>query len=132
MRISDVRLVARHFPFSPVEVATDEGIIGIGACVAGPTVIRPILDEGPGSLKQLLLGEDPLDSGRLWRKMFLQWGASGTLAINAMGAIDMALWDIAGKALGLPIYKLLGGAVQPQVMARTKEQAYGRTSRPKR
>ena len=50
----------------------------------------------------------------------------GGVAVNAMGAIDMALWDLAGKARGLPVYKLLGGVVQPQVMAYASATAFDR------
>jgi L-alanine-DL-glutamate epimerase-like enolase superfamily enzyme len=101
-----------------VRVHTDEGIVGIGEVDAPPSVIKAIL-EAPTSMlwakgfDELLLGEDPLQVGRLWEKVYegtLYAGRRG-LGINALGAVDIALHDIAGKALGVPVYELLGGAV---------------------
>jgi D-galactarolactone cycloisomerase len=82
----------------------------------------------------MLLGEDPIDVRRLWRRMFVGFGAArgrgseGGLAVNAMAALDIALWDLAGKALGVPVYRLLGGAVQPEVMAYASSSAFLSTS----
>jgi L-alanine-DL-glutamate epimerase-like enolase superfamily enzyme len=100
-----------------VQVHTDEGITGIGEVDAPPSVITAIID-APTSMqwaqgfKDLLIGEDPLEPARLWNKVYegnLYAGRRG-LGINALGAIDIALYDIAGKALNLPVYQLLGGA----------------------
>ena len=63
-------------------------------------------------LRSLLIGEDPMDTGRLWQKMYastLYYGRNGAV-LQAMAGIDIALWDIKGKALGQPIVNLLGGA----------------------
>lgn len=107
-----------------VRVHTDEGIVGIGEVDAPPSIIKAII-EAPTSMlwakgiKELLIGEDPLEPRRLWHKVYEGTIYSGRrgLGIMALGAIDMALWDIAGKALNLPVYKLLGGAVgRPQYM----------------
>jgi L-alanine-DL-glutamate epimerase-like enolase superfamily enzyme len=101
-----------------VRVHTDEGITGVGEVDAPPSVIKAII-EAPTSMlwargfKDLILGEDPTEPARIWEKVYegnLYAGRRG-LGINALGAIDMALYDIAGKALGVPAYKLLGGAV---------------------
>jgi L-alanine-DL-glutamate epimerase-like enolase superfamily enzyme len=101
-----------------VRVHTDEGIVGIGEVDAPPSVIKAII-EAPTSMlwakgfDELLVGEDPLQVGRLWDKVYegnIYAGRRG-LGINALGAVDIALHDIAGKALGLPVYELLGGAV---------------------
>ena len=77
----------------------------------------------PGALRTHLLGRDPLDVEGLWRAMWQGWpgqygrGSEGGLAANAMGALDIALWDLAGKLRGEPVWKLLGGRVQDRVMA---------------
>lgn len=101
-----------------VRVHTDEGISGVGEVDAPPTVIKAII-EAPTSMlwaqgfHELLIGEDPLQPGRVWEKVYegnIYAGRRG-LGIMALGAVDIALWDIAGKALGLPVYKLLGGGV---------------------
>lgn len=99
-----------------VRVRTDEGIEGIGEADASPEVVKAIVD-APFShniacgLREILLGENPLESGRLWEKMHrrtLYFGRT-SVTIAAMGAVDMALWDIRGKKSGEPIHRLLGG-----------------------
>jgi L-alanine-DL-glutamate epimerase-like enolase superfamily enzyme len=130
MKITQVHIFERVLPYTLIEIKTDEKIIGIGITQSPSNVIGPIIKAGTAGLENALLGEDPRDIGRLWRKMFVGWGAQrgrgaeGGLAVNAMAAIDMALWDISGKAQGLPIYQLLGGAVQPQVMAYASASAF--------
>jgi D-galactarolactone cycloisomerase len=70
-------------------------------------------------LKPLLIGQDPFDREMLWERMYAKmrdYGQKG-LPIEAISGIDIALWDIMGKALGLPVHKLLGGAMRDRVMA---------------
>jgi L-rhamnonate dehydratase len=89
-----------------VRVMTDDGVEGIGGPV--PAGGRVIIE---GHLRNLLVGKDPFDIEMLWDQMFrssLPYGRKG-LPIMAISAIDIALWDIVGKATGLPVYKLLGG-----------------------
>jgi L-rhamnonate dehydratase len=72
-----------------------------------------------GSLRDLLVGEDPLDVERLWQKMYrglIYVGRRG-IALHALSGIDIALWDIAGKAAGRPVHELLGGAKRDRVRA---------------
>ncbi len=99
-----------------VKIHTDEGVVGIGEADTSPYVARTII-EMPSShavargLAELLVGEDPLRIGRLWREMWMgayHYGRAGA-ALHTISAIDMALWDIAGKAAGLPVAELLGG-----------------------
>ena len=64
----------------------------------------------PTSLRDALIGEDPLDVERLWQKMYrglIYFGRRG-IAIHAISGLDIALWDIKGKALGKPVHELLG------------------------
>jgi L-alanine-DL-glutamate epimerase-like enolase superfamily enzyme len=102
-----------------VEIHTDEGITGIGETDTNPWIARECIRArgthcmGLG-LQEMLLGADPLQPETLWRKLYSgskMTGRRGAL-ICAMGAIDMALWDIRGKALRQPVYKLLGGAAK--------------------
>ena len=99
-----------------VRVTTDAGITGIGEIDSSPLAVKGVI-EGPFShttttgLKHVVLGEDPLETEYLWYKMYranIYAGRRG-IGIHAMSGIDMALWDIKGKALGLPVWKLLGG-----------------------
>jgi len=99
-----------------VRVTTDAGIVGYGEVDSAPMAVKGAID-GPFShtlttgLKNLLIGEDPLLTEYLWHKMYranLYSGRRG-VAVHAMSGIDIALWDIKGKALGLPVWKLLGG-----------------------
>jgi L-alanine-DL-glutamate epimerase-like enolase superfamily enzyme len=99
-----------------VRVHTDEGVVGLGEADTSPYVARTMV-EMPSShaiargLRELLVGEDPLQIDRLWQLMFLgsdHYGRSGA-ALHTISAIDMALWDLAGKASGQPVSELLGG-----------------------
>jgi L-rhamnonate dehydratase len=105
-----------------VRVRTDEGITGIGEVDSSPLAARGMI-MGPYShsissgLKHLLIGEDPFETEYLWDKMYRQniyAGRSG-IGIHAMSGIDIALWDIKGKKLGLPIWKLLGGGFRKSI-----------------
>ena len=99
-----------------VKVTTDAGVTGIGEVDSSPMAVKGAID-GPFShttttgLKHAVLGEDPFETEYLWHKMYranIYAGRRG-IGIHAMSGIDMALWDIKGKALGLPVWKLLGG-----------------------
>jgi L-rhamnonate dehydratase len=105
-------------------VHTDEGLTGIGEVDSAPEAVRALVD-APGShaiansLRHLLVGEDPLDVERLWHKMYrglIYIGRRG-IAVHAMSGIDIALWDIKGKALGKPVCELIGTPVRDRVRA---------------
>ena len=101
------------------EVMTDEGIQGVGEAFyfGGPSKIAASLIED--ALGPLIVGRDPLDSGVIWDYLY-NWtrdqGMKG-VPISAMSAVDIALWDIKGKALGVPVHKLLGGAYRDRARA---------------
>jgi len=105
-----------------VFVHTDEGIVGIGETDTNPWVARACI-ESPGThtmglgLKQMLIGLDPLDTESIWQRLYVGSAMTGRrgAGICALGAIDMALWDIKGKHFKQPCWKLLGGAQQPNV-----------------
>jgi L-alanine-DL-glutamate epimerase-like enolase superfamily enzyme len=117
-----------------VEIHTDEGIVGLGETDTNPWVARECLRArgthcmGLG-LEEMLLGADPLDPERLWQKLYSgskMTGRRGAL-ICAMGAVDMALWDIKGKALGLPVARLLGADTPRPVVPYASLLPDGRT-----
>ena len=134
MKITAVSVLAKRMstPHPPlVEIETDEGITGIGATAAPPYVIAPLIEKGIHSMRSYLIGEDPTDINRLWKTLFETWqarnfgrGGEGGLAVNAMSALDIALWDIAGKARQVPLNKLLGDAIQSKVMVYASAGAY--------
>jgi L-alanine-DL-glutamate epimerase-like enolase superfamily enzyme len=98
-----------------VEVQTDEGLVGIGETDLNAWIARACI-EAPGThtmdrgLGSMLIGMDPTDPERCWDELYVgtaMTGRRGAL-VHALGAIDMALWDIAGKAAGVPVWQLLG------------------------
>jgi L-rhamnonate dehydratase len=96
-----------------VEIATDKGIKGIG--YGGPAAGFVIEKH----LTKLLIGEDPFDIERLWDILWrstIYYGRKGVV-VHAISAVDNALWDIIGIALGMPVYKLLGGATKERIPA---------------
>jgi len=92
-----------------VEIETDAGLTGLGFIGGGKAnAARTIIDD---QFSQLLLGQDPADIERLWEQMYrasVMYGRRG-VAIEAISGIDLALWDLLGKACGQPVYKLIGG-----------------------
>ena len=115
MKITDVEcpVLDRQFPF--VWVYTDEGITGIGECFRRqPEVIKTLVEH---TLKPVLVGQDPTETEPRWRDMFRAGSASdmGGAVYCAIAGLDIALWDIKGKALGQPIHKLLGGKVRDKI-----------------
>ena len=104
-----------------VEVTTDEGITGWGECFGPGTVAlanRTIVEQ---VIAPLILGRDPLDREVIWHFVYNRLRDHGQkgMPIQALSGVDIALWDIAGKAAGLPLHKMLGGAFRERI------QAYG-------
>jgi L-rhamnonate dehydratase len=107
-----------------VRVHTDAGLVGIGEVDSSPLVAKAVI-EAPLShaiargLADCVIGEDPLEIDRLWQRMYngvIFFGRGGA-AQQAISGIDIALWDIAGKAYGQPVYRLLGGGFRKQLRA---------------
>jgi L-alanine-DL-glutamate epimerase-like enolase superfamily enzyme len=116
-----------------VKISTDAGITGWGEVDGGPTVVKAII-EAPYShtlvngLRNLLIGESPMDTGRLWDKMYqatIYYGRGGAVT-QAMAGVDIALWDIKGKALKQPIVNLLGGAMRDRMRVKFGWEPFGR------
>ncbi len=133
LRIADVRAYPTSFPVDPKNSVT----LGIGRAVKRDAVIVKVTTEGgitgwgeahhgrcPGAvahlvnttMKLLVVGQDANDVTGVWQKVYNKQLAShgmGAGACLALSGIDMALWDIRGKAFGLPLYKLMGGRSKP-------------------
>ena len=102
-------------PWVIVQVFTDEGLVGLGDATNWPggTIIRQAIEE----LSRLVIGEDPFHIEYLYHRMYHnldQIGQTGAI-IAAISGIEIALWDIVGKAVGRPIYDLLGGPCRDRV-----------------
>ncbi|MFL6466143.1 MAG: L-rhamnonate dehydratase [Bryobacteraceae bacterium] len=97
-----------------VEIFTDAGHVGIGNAALSPRVTKQTIDL---YLKPLLIGRDPFDYEFLWQYMYRQTMAFGRKGIGmvAISAVDIAIWDILGKAAGQPVFKLLGGRTKKRI-----------------
>ncbi len=111
-----------------VRVTTECGLVGFGEVEAQPEIAKAIIDAprswggkkiGASGLRVELLGENALDHERLWNKMYAASSFYGrhAVVIQAMAGIDMALWDLKGKFLNLPLYQLLGGKSHDKLRA---------------
>jgi L-alanine-DL-glutamate epimerase-like enolase superfamily enzyme len=106
-----------------VEIHTDEGVSGIGESDINPWIARACI-EAPGThnmglgLREMLIGADPLQVEELWERLYVGSAMNGRRGaiINAIGALDIALHDLRGKALGKPCHELLGTAVRDTVV----------------
>ena len=115
MKITDVKATTLqgYKDWNYVRVETDEGIMGWGEAHPGEGISGLVVKR----LKPLLLGKDPLDVEPLYTHMIDRTvGQSvGGAMLGAIGGVETALWDIAGKALGVPIYRLLGGKYRERI-----------------
>ncbi len=108
---------------SLIKITTDEGIVGWADVETQPHVGKQIVDAPSGGaigfegIKAALIGEDPLEHERLWQKMnrYLAYYGRQGAGIQMISGADIALWDIAGKALGQPVSKLLGASYRDKV-----------------
>ncbi len=152
MKITDIAIhvlktpLAEPFAFSQgwvrqraatlVEVITDQGISGWGEAFAQglepPEIAATVIDK---ALRPLVTGADPRDTEVLWHRMYhmtRDYGRKGSV-IAGISAVDMALWDIAGKFYDVPVYRLLGGAfrtrVQPYATGFYRIQGQGEAKR---
>src|ERR1700755_1943827 len=97
-----------------VEVFTDDGLVGIGNAALSPDVTKQVIDL---YLKPLLIGQNPWDTEFLWQHMYRKTMAFGRkgIAMVAISAVDIALWDLLGKSAKQPVYRLLGGRTKPRI-----------------
>lgn len=124
----------RSRPWRPIilKVNTDEGIYGYGEVAmcygVGATAGWGMAKD----LARMIIGKDPMDNERIWDDMMKKtfWGqGGGTAVFGGMSGIDMALWDIKGKALGVPVYQLLGGKCRDSLRVYASQIQFGWGSR---
>ncbi len=117
MRITEVETIVFPNPgraFVWVLIKTDEGITGLGesTLMGRERAVAATIEH----MSEMLVGEDPFRREFLWNRLFLADRRRGGAVVgSSMGGIDVALWDIQGQALGLPIHALLGGRVRDRV-----------------
>lgn len=116
IKITDIKTayVTAHGPQLHVRIYTDQGLIGQGeatdAAIGGAAIIA--------GWRRFLVGQDPLNVEALWERIRTAGifaGAQGGQFTSALSGLEIALWDLTGKAVGLPIYQLLGGKVRDRV-----------------
>ncbi|HXJ90276.1 MAG TPA: L-rhamnonate dehydratase [Candidatus Binatia bacterium] len=97
-----------------VEVFTDDGFVGLGNAALAPQITKQTIDL---YLKPLLLGQNPWDIEFLWQHMYRKTIAFGRKGVGmvAISAVDIALWDLLGKAAKQPVYRLLGGRTKTRI-----------------
>jgi len=97
-----------------VEIFTDQGHVGIGNAALSPRLTKQAIDV---YLKPLLIGQDPFDVEFLWQHMYRKTMAFGRKGVGmvAISAVDIALWDLMGKATEQPVFKLLGGRTKARI-----------------
>src|SRR5438046_990096 len=116
MKITDVETISvSRYLF--VRVKTNEGISGLGE--SGTWGFLEASEKAVETFKQYLIGQDPLRIEHHWQYLYRSSHFGGSAIMGALSAIDIALWDIAGKHLGVPCYQLLGGK------CRDKARVYG-------
>ena len=104
----------RFFSWLVVEIETDDGITGIGNAGLSPDITKQIIDS---KLHSLLINENPLNTEYLFEKMYrstIAYGRKGSV-LAAISALDIALWDIKGKAMNQPVFMLLGGRTKAYI-----------------
>lgn len=112
MKITDIKLLrAKHYLF--VKIYTDTGIVGLGE--AGNWGYLDATAAAIMKYKDYLIGKDPFQTEHHYQNMYRCMYFRGSVIMSAISAIDIALWDIKGKALGVPVYQLLGGKTREKV-----------------
>jgi L-alanine-DL-glutamate epimerase-like enolase superfamily enzyme len=116
-------------------IHTDGGVTGVGETDANPWMAKACID-APGthtmglSIKDVLIGADPFDISALWTELYVGTAMNGRrgMVIHAIGAVEMALWDICGKALGRPVHALLAGSPREFITPYASLQPAGRNA----
>ena len=112
MKITDVKLIyAKHYLFC--HVYTDAGIVGLGE--AGNWGYLEATAAAILKFREYLIGKDPFRIEDLNQNFYRSVYFRGSVIMSAISAIDIALWDIKGKALGVPVYELLGGRTREKI-----------------
>ena len=113
MKITDVQAtsVKGFKQWNYVRILTDEGITGLGEAHPGVGVVDVVVKQ----LRSTLIGKDPRDVEPLYTQMTRSARARSGVVLAAIGGVECALWDLLGKALGVPVYRLIGGKYRDRI-----------------
>src|SRR5215470_7887368 len=116
LKITDVRTaqVRVHGLQTHIRIYTDQGLYGQGESTDAAVGTVSLVSQ----FRRFLVGQDPLNVDALWERIRVSGifaGAQGGQYVTALSAVEIALWDLAGKAMGIPVYQLLGGKVRDRV-----------------
>ena len=134
MKIKQIDIMTPHIQENPMwrpilcRIHTDEGIYGDGEAALAYGIASPAAAGMIRDLATLIIGMDPLDSEVIWDKLYKStfWGQNGGPVVFAgISALDIALWDIKGKAFNVPVYKLLGGKRRDNLRTYASQLQFG-------
>ena len=134
MKITQIDIMTPHIQENPMwrpilcRIHTDEGIYGDGEAALAYGIASPAAAGMIRDLATLIIGMDPLDSEVIWDKLYKStfWGQNGGPVVFAgISALDIALWDIKGKAFNVPVYKLLGGKRRDNLRTYASQLQFG-------
>lgn len=114
MKITDIKVYKVKPRWIFVKIITDEGISGWGELISGTkteTVVAGAYEIG----KRVLIGRNPFEIERLFQQMHRSFFRGGPINATIVSGFEMALWDIKGKALNVPVYELLGGVARDKI-----------------
>src|SRR5437588_5093218 len=120
MKIADIRTIVVGTPWRELaflELIADTGLVGLSEVrmVNKTSTVLACVDE---LAPRYVIGADPFDVERLsWNVLRAEYGRAGEIAQSALASFDVACWDLMGQALGIPIWKLLGGRFRDRVPA---------------
>lgn len=113
MKITSVKIYEVKPRWIFCKVSTDEGIVGWGEMISG-TKTRTVV-EGTKELADRIVGRDPFEIERLWQELHLSFFRGGPINGTIVSGLEMALWDIKGKAFDVPVWQLLGGRARDRI-----------------
>lgn len=114
MKITDIKVYTVKPRWIFVKISTDEGIDGWGEMISGTKTDTVVA--GAYEMGKRIIGRNPFEIERIWQELHRSFFRGGPINGTIISGIEMALWDIKGKALNVPVYELLGGAVRDRIM----------------
>jgi galactonate dehydratase len=114
MKITEVKVYTVKPRWIFIKISTDEGIEGWGEMISGTKTDTVVA--GAYELGKRIIGRNPFEIERIWQELHRSFFRGGPINGTIVSGIEMALWDIKGKALNVPIYELLGGAARDRIM----------------